>query len=157
MSRWTERRYARVGVLIAVVAVVVAIIGLIPVWHPDSDGDGYGDSRSSVRRPWQPDGYVRDSSDCYDQHAAAHPGATGFHHEDRGDGSFDYDCNGASEREHTSSGECSNGTAKPGWTGTTPECGNSASWLYDCDRKVELRRLRTYTKRETRSQVQRCK
>lgn len=32
--------------------------------------------------------------DCYDANALAHPGQTGRFETDRGDGSFDYDCDG---------------------------------------------------------------
>lgn len=40
------------------------------------------------------DGVSEDDGDCFDGNALAFPGATGFHAVDRGDGSFDYNCDG---------------------------------------------------------------
>ena len=37
-------------------------------------------------------------TDCYDANAAAHPGQTAYYTVQRGDGLFDYNCNGATER-----------------------------------------------------------
>lgn len=44
-------------------------------WHPDADGDDYGDS-AIVVYDWQPPpGHVADGSDCNDADASIHPGA----------------------------------------------------------------------------------
>ena len=43
-------------------------------WHPDSDGDGYGDEGSSVDACTQPSGHVADGTDCDDTAAAVNPG-----------------------------------------------------------------------------------
>ena len=39
------------------------------VWHPDLDGDGYGDANSPINACDQPDGYVGNGTDCDDTDA----------------------------------------------------------------------------------------
>jgi hypothetical protein len=65
----------------------------------DNDGDGYGAgtlyticSGSSL-----PSGYVSNNTDCYDYNANAYPGQSNYFTTNRGDGSFDYDCNGSND------------------------------------------------------------
>jgi hypothetical protein len=75
-------------------------------YYRDSDGDGFGDATSSITSCSQPSGYVADSTDCYDRSADAHPGQTQAFATDRGDGSFDYDCDGKSTPEITAVKSC---------------------------------------------------
>ncbi len=44
-------------------------------WYADADGDGYGDSSSSLYQCDQPTDHVTDSTDCDDTDADVHPGA----------------------------------------------------------------------------------
>jgi hypothetical protein len=53
----------------------------------DDDQDGYID-------------WVFGGPDCYDNNASAHPGQEGYFTQQRGDGSFDYDCSGSAEKEY---------------------------------------------------------
>ena len=46
------------------------------IWYADADSDGYGDALSPLRACSQPEGSVRDSSDCDDAQALSFPLAT---------------------------------------------------------------------------------
>lgn len=59
------------------------------VFHPDGDGDGYGDGRSFVVLCEAPTGFVADGTDCDDGDEAIHPGAAEVC------GGADEDCDGA--------------------------------------------------------------
>jgi hypothetical protein len=59
-------------------------------WYADIDGDGFGDTFSSLNACSQPSGYLADNTDCDDSTALAAPGLT----EICGDG-FDNDCDGS--------------------------------------------------------------
>jgi hypothetical protein len=57
-------------------------------WHPDSDGDGFGDYASTVQACDQPDDAVDDATDCDDGEAEVHPEADEYCNE------RDDDCDG---------------------------------------------------------------
>jgi hypothetical protein len=57
-------------------------------WHPDGDGDGYGDLSSGSSACSQPTGSVADGTDCDDRNAAVFPGADEYCN------SYDDDCDG---------------------------------------------------------------
>ncbi|MCK4588473.1 hypothetical protein KAT60_01520 [Candidatus Woesebacteria bacterium] len=63
-------------------------------WYQDSDGDTYGNPSVSTEAcdDAPPGGYVSNNSDCYDSNANAKPGQTTCYTTNRGDGSFDYNC-----------------------------------------------------------------
>ena len=80
----------------------------------------------------QPDG------DCMDSNPAVHPGITTFSDVDRGDGSFDFNCDGSSEPIYTTQcqGTCiTTGLPplfSPGWFSASAICGDSAAWADNC-------------------------
>ncbi|MBK7584036.1 MAG: hypothetical protein IPI67_28045 [Myxococcales bacterium] len=114
-----------------------------PAWYRDLDRDGYGDKKVSQRSSKQPPGYVANALDCYDENPEAHPGQTRYYSQHRGDGSFDFDCDGKSiKREEVTSGGCRSSTmlgiptkcwADPGWVGSSPGCGEQGKWLAECE------------------------
>jgi hypothetical protein len=114
-----------------------------PIWYLDLDRDGYGDKKKPMRASVQPPGHVANALDCYDANPEAHPGQTQFFSQHRGDGSFDFDCDGHStRREEVASAGCREVTivgiptrcwADPGWIGSVPDCGQQAKWLAECD------------------------
>ena len=151
-----------IGIITGVIVALGSVYLMIPVWYLDEDQDGFGDYRVSWRLPWKPEGYVaprEDGFDCYDQNAKAFPGSRKYQSKHRGDDSFDYDCNGSSDREYAQLGECSDSgnTASPeGWHGSIPDCGKSGRWLDDCDRRVSFRRG-LHVVSETTPRTQRCR
>jgi len=74
--------------------------------YTDYDGDGYAPSYGSKScRYFQQSAGV----DCYDYNYDARPGQTGFFTVDRGDGSFDYNCDGSTAQGsdcESCSGDC---------------------------------------------------
>jgi len=63
-----------------------------PAWHPDEDGDGYGNAAASTQACLAPADHVADNDDCADDDATTYPGAA----EVCGDGAIN-DCDGSSE------------------------------------------------------------
>ena len=66
--------------------------------YEDQDGDSYGKPGTDTERNSCQSGEVQNDNDCYDQNAEANPDQTSFFTEDRGDGSFDYNCDGQEEK-----------------------------------------------------------
>jgi len=109
------------------------------VYYRDSDGDSYGSTESVCACDPIDDFTATSSTDCYDDNSSANPTHTIFHTLDRGDGSFDYNCDSIQEKESTDvSEECgffSGGLgcgADEGWRGSPAACGTSGTWNYDC-------------------------
>jgi hypothetical protein len=112
-------------------------------YYTDSDGDSYGSGSSQC---WCAGGSApytaTNNTDCYDTNADVNPGQSSYFTYQRGDGSFDYNCNGAEEEQYLgSTSGCDwgiepitcglNGSA--GWDGSAPACGGSGQWNDDCD------------------------
>lgn len=108
-----------------------SVIG-VSTWYLDDDADGYGVPETTALACTKPDGYARSSDDCDDANSDVHPGATDYHTVDRGDGSFDYDCDGASTPEDATLAVCNPGAAVPdvvpGWY-IVPGCGGDGAWV----------------------------
>ena len=156
LYEWIKEHAMVIGVILAFLTLVVATVAVVGPfwWYKDGDADGFGDTDQRVWALWQPDGYAENNRDCYDGNKDAKPGQTSFFDKDRGDGFFDYDCNGVAEKEQTATGSCSNGTANQGWEGGVPEPGRSGTWLVDCDRRVSVFPPKVEIVRETVSRIQ---
>ena len=102
----------------------------------DADRDGYGDAQSRcacvVAAPYD----ANNDQDCYDGNADAHPGQSGWFTSHRGDGSFDYDCDGVSTRYWTGVGYCAGATdlcdGGQGWLSGEAPCGETGTWMVKC-------------------------
>ena len=104
-------------------------------FYADGDGDGYGDSSSSTSACSQPSGHVSNDEDCYDSNADANPAQAGYFTTDRGDGSYDYDCNGNNDQMYTSRGSCGGWpacTTYAGWVDSVQRCGYTDDYLTSC-------------------------
>lgn len=114
-------------------------------YYYDGDGDTYGVSSPSGQC-WCDAGSApytaSNTNDCYDSNASAHPGSSSYYTYDRGDGSYDYNCNGSQEKQYgTSSGGCSWSVITyiacdvdgVGWSGSVPSCGGAGQYIDDCD------------------------
>ncbi len=112
-------------------------------WYRDADGDGYGNPSVTQSSCTQPAGYVANNTDCYDGNILAHPGQTNYYTTNRGDGSFDYDCNGTWDQDPgmacltslpapicSSPNNYPNGTA--GYVSSIPACGQYGTWRICC-------------------------
>lgn len=108
------------------------------LWYVDADADGYGSAAAPVQGCTQPAGYVSKAGDCLDSSADVHPGAPA-RSQHRGDGSFDFDCDGRETPTITQSGLCSGPTGvhnectkREGWVGAVPACGQTGTLLSSC-------------------------
>jgi hypothetical protein len=64
-----------------------------PTWHPDGDGDGFGDLESAVVSCTTPTGHVEDATDCNDSDASISPEADEVCDE------VDNDCDGTTDED----------------------------------------------------------
>jgi hypothetical protein len=108
----------------------------------DADNDGYAPSTFSRTYSTSAtlSGWVRrytlqtNPFDCYDANANARPGQTGWFTVNRGDGSFDYNCNGVIEYQYgvtTDLCGCGDATMAAGYT-TNPGCGVAGTYYTSC-------------------------
>lgn len=96
------------------------------VFYADVDGDGFGDPDTSTVGCYAPAGHVDNGDDCYDENADAYPGQTESFAMHRGDGSFDFDCDGVEEPLWVERGTCPK---------LDPSCPPPAKWPsgFSCD------------------------
>lgn len=114
--------------------------------YVDVDGDGFRPNDASTSPSPALDcsapgvvGASAPTGDCLDSNADVFPGQTKFFGDDRGDGSFDYNCDAAEEKQYTglhtcyaamSEGACM--SAQGGWGLNTPGCGYYDSHAASC-------------------------
>ncbi len=104
-------------------------------YYYDYDGDGYGTTTGQCLCTQT--GYYtsRYNTDCYDSNASANPGQTSWFTNNRGDGSYDWNCDGSQTRYWTTTGTCSGWPSCSvglGWQGSVASCGSSASYITNC-------------------------
>ena len=119
------------------------VSGVVRDCYSDSDGDGWGAgsaqaySLNSCSSP-----YVNSSTDCLPSNANVHPGVTAYSSTDRGDGSYDWNCNGTEDKRWTSVASASSctsnrsqmdSTADLWFSGTSaPACGSNGTYAGLC-------------------------
>ncbi|MBI3088753.1 MAG: hypothetical protein HYY99_00615 [Candidatus Colwellbacteria bacterium] len=107
-------------------------------WDGDGDSYGAGAANNVCSGSSLPGGWVTNSSDCYDLNASAKPGQTDYSTLNRGDGSYDYDCNGSQDQDPsvscvTNLAGCQGNTPftdftwRPGFASAIG-CGQTAPW-----------------------------
>lgn len=109
-------------------------------WYPDDDGDGFGDPARRVEVCGDPaPGLVANDEDCFDGNADARPGQLATFLTDRGDGNFDYDCDGVESLVPERKAHCqawpscgAGPIESTGWVGAFPSCGETGAWMDRC-------------------------
>ena len=108
-------------------------------YYRDYDDDGYGDPTKSQCLSSPTGLYTStNANDCYDYNADAKPGQTEYFDINRGDGSYDYDCDGVEERLYFDVGSCqivgTSCNAILGWSnGSVASCGFTRVWITACE------------------------
>ncbi len=105
------------------------------VFYRDADGDGFGDRSKPVKACKAPPGFVDNDGDCYDKNRRVHPRQRDYYAVHRGDGSFDYDCDGHETRRFTTRAFCrvseTGCVLASGWgRGKIPACGQPAEFSW---------------------------
>ena len=97
----------------------------------DNDGDGAG--------------YP---TDCYDSNANAYSGQPEWFETHRGDGNFDYNCDGVVTKGWDWNAQCFAPPRRDGWLNVIPDCGITATWAFfpwaDCTQFTESRKQKCH-------------
>ncbi len=113
-------------------------------YYRDYDGDGFGDGSMS-QCTCSTSGYfdTTNNTDCYDSNSNVYPGQTSYFTSSRGDGSYDYDCNGVQDKYYTQNNGSCRGInlsfsdacrmKREGWANGSTACGASGPYIVDDD------------------------
>ena len=109
-------------------------------YYLDSDGDGYGDAsyHMCLCAPDYGGNYdTTNDDDCYDGNGNARPYQTTYFTSNRGDGSYDYNCDGSQSKQYSTVASCSVTLPEvcggnSGWSGSAPDCGSGGTWKSGC-------------------------
>jgi hypothetical protein len=104
---------------------------LCMTFYRDADDDRYGRDPASFCGFRAPTGYTTQGGDCCDGDQNTHPGQQLFFTAQNACQSFDYNCDGNSERGPTSTlGSCvAPACAEQGYVSTPPACGHPADFI----------------------------
>lgn len=113
------------------------------MYYYDYDGDGFGSDDVAGKCLCTQEGSykVGSNTDCYDYNAASNPGASSYSVSSRGDGSFDWNCDGSEQKYWTTAGDscdfnldfdnyCEYGE---GWSGSVAGCGETKDYITGCE------------------------
>jgi len=105
------------------------------LYYADKDNDGWGadnDFKCLCESDWVYDKFS--GGDCYDDNYSAKPYNMSWYKQDRGDGSFDYNCDGSETLQFPDlfycNGQCNYST--PGWYLFPPMCGTDGLYATVC-------------------------
>ncbi|MEN0062330.1 MAG: putative metal-binding motif-containing protein [Myxococcota bacterium] len=106
-------------------------------YYRDVDGDGYGDPSIDQCTCFAQGQFAStNTQDCFDSNASVYPGQTDYFSSNRGDGSYDYDCDGVeTPRDSLIDGACAGDILQgcfviEGWEASiVPACGDSGSYF----------------------------
>ena len=107
-------------------------------YYYDADGDGYGTTTSRCYCEGTGTYTASNNDDCYDSNANANPAATAYYSVNRGDGSYDYNCDSTASKRYTDNYDCTGAIFvcvdyTSGWSSSTdPACGAAGSWRTGC-------------------------
>lgn len=106
--------------------------GPTTIYYIDEDGDGFGWIGGGMEWCAAPPGFVENHDDCMDDSADVNPGQETYFAVDRGDGSFDYDCDLFQSPRWTGTTQCHEWQCDgDGWYGdSVPPCGVTAQWRH---------------------------
>jgi hypothetical protein len=136
------------------------------MYYYDYDGDLYGSSSVGGRCLCAASSATYYTAvvntDCYDFNASANPAASSYYTGSRGDGSYDYNCDGSQSQQYTSTASCGYSlgdcfASVSGWNGSVASCGTTAGWATGTDGcSYSWSRFSCYVSPNT-SQTQACK
>ena len=117
------------------------VFNQLPYWYPDGDRDGVGNTTGRICAEIQPTNYVDISGDCCDTNASVFPGQTNYFNTGYTCNhivipTFDYNCDGTSEKKYDQIASCNTATtvaqcnSAHGWQSTIPNCGQSGVYIY---------------------------
>lgn len=149
------------------------------MFYPDADADGFGAAAGGkclcAGNAAVP---ATNREDCYDGNVNAKPGQTAFFERDRGDGSYDYDCDGLGTPSVNASTNAScewvNQSDNPdaevwaciarfqylpaaAWVGSVPACGAEGVFSRGCVDDGSMGMLGTYCHLGRTARVQGCR
>ena len=109
-------------------------------WYKDEDDDGHGVFEDSGCFCGASGDYTADGTegwDCEDDASEVNPSYEGWATFETPGGNWDWNCDGADERELEGYGSCSGdffgcSLDSVGWGGATPACGDDGVWVDDC-------------------------
>lgn len=112
------------------------------IQYRDLDRDGFGDPDDARVICGDADDYVPQAGDCFDRNANVRPGQTAWFDDDRGDGSFDYNCDGVEQPALPDIGQCGippigcgfePAGQRDGWLNAPiAGCGQRETYLFNC-------------------------
>jgi len=106
-------------------------------YYEDWDADNFGDANSSACLCAATAAFSSSNyQDCYDDNDDVYPSQTSYFGVQRGDGSYDYNCDSTQTKRYTNSHSCTwnvvSCATSAGWQGSVPQCGSQATWVNDC-------------------------